>query len=164
MHWGREQCVLHCALLSMKKYAYRPVPSKTKKCRPFPSWEKLYTVPSRCEKLCAPSRPVDQKYMYRPVPLLFWFTGPSRRAYFYLQSRPVMKQKGRCTLPSCSVEELHTHRPVPSHPGNCAFIFFPSRPVPSSIFFPPNMSKQYRPVPSRILPAMKILGKINYEL
>ena len=82
-------------------------------------------------------------------------TIPSRRDNVYLPSRPVVKQKGHCTLPSRPVEKIHTHRPVPSHPGNYNFHYFT---VPSSIFFQPNMSKQYRPVPSRILPAMKSLG------
>ena len=70
-----------------------------------------------------------------------------------------MKQKGPCTVPSRPVEKVYTHRPVPSHPGNYNFHYFavPSRPV--FIFFPSNKSKQYRPVPSRILPAMKSLAK-----
>ena len=140
----------------------RTVPSRRKnKNVPSRTVEKKEsTVSSRRGRNYAPSRPVVKNYMHRLVPSSkYVYTVPFRRDNFYLPSRPVMKQKGLCTVPSRPVEKIHTHRPVPSHPGNYNFHYFT---VPSSTFFPPNMSKQYRPVPSRILPAMKNLGK-KYE-
>ena len=168
---------LHCALLCSEKVCvpsrpvvetkkYRPVPPKKWKYRPFPSWKNLCTVQSRREKLYALSRPVEKKkkksrpvliiFIYRPVQSLY--TVPSRREAFYSPSRPVMKQKGHCNVPSRPVEK--SAPTVPSRPiqATIIYIFLPSRPVPSLIFFPPNMSKQYRPVPSRTLPAMKSHG------
>ena len=140
----------------------RTVPSRreNKNIPPVLS-KKKSTVPSRCGRNCVPSRPVVKNYMhrsvpsskneyavpsrrdnfiYRPVPSWqFLLTAPSRRDTFYLPSCPVMKQKGHCTVPSRPVEKIHTHRPVPSHPGNYNFRYFT---VPSSTFFPPNMSKK----------------------
>ena len=144
-----------------------PVPSKKKKYRPFPSWKKLYTVPSRREKLYAPSRPVEQKYIYRPFPS--WqllFTVPSRRDNFYLPSRPVVTIFIYRPVPSLNKKVILLYRPVPSRkftptvpsrPILASIIFIIYRPVPSRLpfFFPPNMSKQYRPVPSKILPVME---------
>ena len=152
---GREQCVL--ALRSplcsekmcvpsrpvVKTKKYRPVPSKKKRYRPFPSWKNLYTLRSRREKIYAPTHPVEQKYIYTSK-----HTVPSRRDNFCLPSRPVVKQKGYCTV----VPSRKFRHTVPSHPGNYNFHYFT---VPPSIFFPSNMSKQYRTVPSRIFPAMK---------
>ena len=79
----------------------------------------MCNVPSRREKLYAPSRPVEQKIN----------TVPSRRDNFYLPSRLVMKQKGHCNVPFRPVEKIDTHRPVPFHPGNYfeVFVFPPLR-------------------------------------
>ena len=136
-----------------------PVPYKKKKrYRPFPSWNKLYTVPSRRENLSAPSRPVEQKNTYRPVPSWqFLLTVPSRRDNFYFPAGPLMKQKGHCSLPSRSVEKVHTHRPVLSHAGKYNFQSFP---VPFRPVFNLSPAKHFKTVPSRprILPAMKSLG------
>ena len=116
--------------------------------RPVPSWKIICTVPSRRAKKYIPPRPVVTIFVYRPVPSRkFLLTVPSRRDNFYLPSRPVMKWKGHCTVPTRPVAKIHTHRPVTFHPGNNNFHYFtvPSRPV---FNFPPNVSKQYRPVPS----------------
>ena len=90
--------------------------------RPVPSWKFICTVPSRRAKKHIPSRSVVTIFTYRPVPSWqFLFTVPS--------PRPVMKQKGHCTVPSRPVEKIRTHRPVQSHPGNYIFHYFtvPSR-------------------------------------
>ena len=144
----------------------RPVPSrrKSKNVPPVPP-KKKSTVTSRRGRNYIPSRPVVKNCMHRPVPASKKKKPvPCRRDKFNLPSRPVMKQKVICTVPSRPVEKIHTHRPVPSHPGNHNFHCFtvPSCLVPSSIFFPSNMSKQYRPAPSRILPAMKSLDILRY--
>ena len=127
-----------------KKKTYRPCRRKTKSTvhsrrgrnyipsRPVVE-EIICTVPSRRAKKYIPSRPVVTIFVYRPVPSSqFLPTVPSRRDNFYLPSRP-----------------------VPSRHYNFRYFPVPSRTVFN--FFPPNMSKQYRPVPSRILPAMKSL-------
>ena len=140
-----------CRPVPSWKQGYTARAVEKKKYRPSPSWNKLYTVPSRREKLCAPSTSRRAKNIYRPVPswqVLFavpplrdnfylppgpivtiLLTVPSRRDNFYLPSYSVMKQKGRCTVASRPFEKIHTHRPVPSHPGNYIFHYFtvPSR-------------------------------------
>ena len=73
----------------VKTKMYRPCRRK-KKYRPFLSWKKSYTVPSRREKLYALSRPVEQKV----------YTVPSRRDNIY--------------LPSCPIVTIFTYRAVPS--------------------------------------------------
>ena len=117
---------------------------------------KMYRPCRRKEKVT--SLPVVEEIIYRPVPS--WkiiCTVPSRRDNFYLPSRrvvtfftyrsvPSWNKKGHCIVPSRPVEKFHTHRPVPSHLGNYIFIFLPSRPVPSWVFFP---AKHVNAVPSR---------------
>ena len=73
---------------------------RKKKYRPFPSWKKLHTVPSRRDKLHAPSRPVMEKkviVMYRTV--------PSRELTPTVLSRPIQDFFYLISFPS---------RPVPS--------------------------------------------------
>ena len=140
----------------VKTKIHRPCRRKEQKYRPFPSWKKLYTVQSRREKKTN-----------HPVPSWqYLLTVPSRRDNFCLPS-PVPSWQFLVTVPSrhetkwslyCIVpsrREIHTHRPVPSYPGNYIIHCFtvPSHPV-FIVFFPPNMSKQSSPVPSRKLPAM----------
>ena len=92
------------------------------------------TVPSRREKLCAPSRHVERKNMYRPV--------PSWQVLFTVASRH--EKKVYCTVPPRPVEKFHTHRPFPSHPRTIIVIILSSRPVFN--FFP---AKRVKTVPSR---------------
>ena len=117
--WWREQCVLHCALLSSRENICKikknvpPVPSK-KMYRPFLSRKKSHTVRSRREKLYSPSRPVMTTLIYRPVP-------------------------------SINKKVIALYRPVPSHPGNYNFHYFP---VPNRrvfIFFPAKYVKTVLP-------------------
>ena len=128
------------------------------------------TVPSRHGRNYLPSRPVVKKYMRRPVPsskkcmpsrpvVTTFIYRPVVTIFIY---RPVMKQK---------VIELYRPVPsrklaptVPSRPIQATIISLFYRPVPSSIFFLPNMSRQYRPVPSGILPAMKSLDLLAVAL
>lgn len=116
--------------------------------------ENICTVPSRREYIYiyVASRPIEKQNTYRPI--------PSRREKYV-------------SVPSCSVEKKNIYRPVPSRheikkpfdftvPSRREFSHPLSRPVssrqirfasfyrPVSIFFPPSMSKQSRPVPSRI--------------
>ena len=108
----------------------------------------MCNVPSRREKLYAPSRPVEQKIN----------TVPSRRDNFYLPSRPVTKQREVTVLYRPVPSRKFTPPTVPSHPGNYNFHYFtvPSR----SIFnFFPAKTCQNSTVPSRILSAMESLGE-----
>ena len=145
---GAEICVFRIALsCAMKNYAYRPVRSWKQKCTAravekksstshLPSWKKLCTVRSRREKLWAPSRPAEQKYIYRPVPSWqFLFTVPSRRDNFYLivPSRHETKRKVIVLLYRPLPSRKFTPT-VPSHPGNYNFFFF-YRPGPSRFHF-----------------------------
>ena len=174
---GAEICVFRIALsCAMKNYAYRPVRSWKQKCTAravekksstshLPSWKKLCTVRSRREKLWAPSRPAEQKYIYRPVPSWqFLFTVPSRRDNFYLPSRPVMTIFIYRPVPSWNKKVIVLYRPVPSRKfiptvpsrpiqATIVCIFLRSRLVPFS-YFSPNMSKQYRPVYHRAWKAL----------
>ena len=165
--WCREQCVLHSLSCAVKKNAYRPVPENRNKCTVPCHREKKSTVPSRRERNYIPSRPVVKNYMHRPAPsskniytapscrdkiylpsrpvVTILLTVPSRRDNFHLTSRAVVKQKGHCTVPSRPVEKIHTHRPVPSHPGNYNFHYFT---VPSRLHFFP--AKHVKTVPSRL--------------
>ena len=133
---------------------------ENKMYRPCRRKKKKSIVPSRRARNYIPPCPVVKNYMHRLVPLskiyiyrpvLSWqflFNVQSRRDNFCLPSRPVMKQKGRCTtvVSSRPVEKIHTHRPAASHPGNYNFHYFavPSRPV--FTFFP---VKHVKTVPSR---------------
>ena len=120
------------------------------------------------EKICVPSRAVVKTKMYRPVPSSNENTAPCRRNIFYLPSRPVVTISIHHPVPSWNKKIIVPYRPVPSRmftatvlsrliQATIFFIVIPSRYVSSSIVLPPNMSKQYRPVPSRIIPSMKAL-------
>ena len=150
MPWCRGQCVLHCAFLCSEKIcvASRPVPSwkqkytapcrrEKRKYRQFLLWwKKLYTVRFHPEKLWPPSRPVEVKSIYRPV--------PSWQLYF--PSRPVVTIFNHRPVPSWNEKVIVLYRPVPSRK-------FTARPV--FIFVP---AKHVKTAPSCILPAMKSLG------
>ena len=130
---------------------YRPCPRR--KVSSFPSWKKLYTVPSRRAKIYAPSRPVEQTYTSKYE---VYITPSSRTVVtIFIYRRPVPPWKKK----SYSGVVHYRHVPsrkftpptVPSRPiqASISFIILPSRPVPSSNFSPPNMLKQYissRPV------------------
>ena len=163
---------LHCALLCSKNLG---VPSR--RC----------TVPSRRENKNVPSRAVEKKKYRlfpsskkkktpcRPVLKIILYevrTILSRRAKNYIPSRPVVTIFIYRSVPSWNKKVIVLYRSVPSGKftptvpsrllqASLIFIILPSRPVPSSFFFPPNMSKQYRPVPSRVLQAMNCLENCN---
>ena len=142
----------------------RTVPSRreNKNVPPVPSKRKS-NVSSGRGRNYLPSRPVVKNYMHRPVPSRqFLFTVPSRRDIFYLPFRPIMKQKRslHCTVPSRREISHPPSRPVPSRQLHFSFFYHP---VPSHLefFFRRNMSTRYRPVPSRILPAVNCLENCN---
>ena len=123
------------------------VPSRRKKKVPFRPVVNIYnTVPSRREKLYEPSRPFERKKK-RPV--------PSRKVLFPVPSRHDKK----VIVLYRPVPSRNFTPNVPSRPiqPTAILIILPSRPVPSSIFFAPNVSKQSCPIPSRIFPAMNSL-------
>ena len=113
---------------------------------PVQQRKKMRTVPSCREKLYAPSRLVVTIFNYCPnSSWQFLLTVPSRHE---------KKRSLYLTVPSRRENSRSSSRPVPSRPIQASILFtiLPFRPVPSSNFYPPRMSKQYRPVPSRPVP------------
>ena len=100
--------------------------------------------PVSSREKCIPSRPVVTIFNYRPVPSWqFLLTVPSRH----------QKQKvivGYRPVPWRDFKPTVSSRPIQA---TIIFINLPSRAVSSSNKFSPNISKQYRPVPSRMSPA-----------
>ena len=117
-------------------------------------WKTMRTVTSRRGRNYVSSGPVVKPFMRRPVPsskknipsrpvvtVPIFRPVPSRRHNFYLPSRPVMKWKRHCAVPSVPSRKLTPtvlSRPIQE---TIFSIFFPSRLVPFSFFFSRNMSK-----------------------